>query len=239
MKKRLLLLMMILLLAAGLLLIQSILCQPDEMVITSFPDGNAWCLGDAPLYREPGNTEPIIVLPATTRVLWLSSTEDYAYGCVEAMLNGRMMLGYLPWLNLQAYSTGMEGDWALTYLKRDMGWTQKELDACQMSAPMLVQRHQFCYVSVISQAHPAWCYEVWLDYLNGGGLHDIQTPFTGSLKPDEAAVRNMLRSGVLTTAEEVRAYFLSCYGPEEGWSPALAEWVAYECQRLAQSGTYW
>ena len=234
--KKILLLMLALLLAAGMLLIPAILRQPEELVVSSFPGGNAWCIGDAPLYREPGDTKTMAILPAVTRVLWLASTEDYAYGCVEAMLNGEMVMGYVPWLDLQGCSTGTERAWALTYLKRDMGWTQEELDAYRMSAPMLAQRNQFACVSVISGTYPRWRYDVWVDYLNGGGLHDIQTPFTGSLKADEAAVRNMLRSGRLTTAEEVRAYFLSCYGPEESWSPALAEWVADECAKLASSG---
>ena len=198
---------------------------------------NAWTFGDAPMYRNPGDAEPMAILPATTKVLWLSTTQDYAYGCVEAMLNGQLTLGFVPWLNLQASTTGTERDWALTYLQRDMGWTQADLDACRMSAPMLALRNQFCCVSVISQSHPSWRYEVWLDYLNGGGLHDIQTPFTGSLSPNEYDVRWALRRAGLQTAEEVRQFFAAQYGPEESWSAALAEWAAYECQRLAQPGT--
>ena len=102
-----------------------------------------------------------------------------------------------------------------------------------MYVPMAALRYQFCCVTVISQTHPAWRYEVWVDYLTNCGLHDIQTPFTGSLQPDEKVVRDMLRSGRLTTAEEVYAYFLACYGPEESWSPALTEWAQYACARLA------
>lgn len=197
---------------------------------------NAWTFGDAPLYLTLEDPEPMAILPGGVRVLWLSTTQVFTFGCIEAMVNGKLMMGYVPWLNLSAFNTGTESDWALTYLCRDMGWTQEEMDECQMYVPMTAQRNQFCCVTVISRSNPQWRYDVWVDYLSGCGLHDIQTPFTGSLSPDEKVIRDMLRSGCLTTAEEVRAYFLDCYGTEEGWSLALAEWAAYECQRLAQSG---
>lgn len=197
----------------------------------AFP--NAWTFGRAPLYREPGDTEPLAVLPRGVRVLWLSTTQDYAFAHIEAVVNGETVQGYVPWLNVQAQTTGTETECALVYLKSEMGWTQAELDDCQMHAPMLAQRYQFCCVSVISKLYPHWRYEVWVDYLTGCGLHDIQTPFTGSLAPDEKTIRETLRSGRLTTADEVQAYFLTCYGPQESWSPALAEWVEYECAQLA------
>ena len=197
---------------------------------------NAWTFGDAPMYRNPGDAEPIAVLPGGVRVLWLSTTQDYAFGCIETVVNERPVQGYVPWLNLQAYNTGTERELALRYLKSELGWTQAELEDCQLYVPMTAQRNQFCCVTVISRTHPAWRYEVWLDYLSGGGLHDIQTPFTGSLSPDEKTFRMMLRSGEFQTAEAIHACFLDCYGPEESWSPALAEWATYECQRLARSG---
>ena len=197
---------------------------------------NAWTFGDAPLYRNPGDAEPMAILPGGVRVLWLSTTQDYAFGRIEAVVNDKLVQGYVPWLNLQAYNTGTERELALRYLQSELGWTQAELDECQMYVPMTAQRNQFCCVTVISRRYPQWRYDVWLDYLSGGGLHDIRTPFIGSLSPDERAVRDMLRSGELQTAEAIHACFLDCYGPEEGWSAALAEWVAYECRRLAPSG---
>ncbi len=103
-----------------------------------------------------------------------------------------------------------------------------------MYVPMTALRNQFCCVSVMSKMYPQWRYDVWVDYLAGCGLHDIQTPFTGSLTPDEKAVRDTLHSGTLETAEEVYQYFLTCYGSQESWSAALAEWAARECAQLEQ-----
>jgi len=198
------------------------------------PAPNAWTFGQAPLYLSPADTEPVAVLPGGIRVLWLSTTADYAFGRIETVVNGVRVQGYVPWLDLQAYNTGTEAEHALAYLQTELGWTQEELDACQMYVPMTAQRHQFSCVTVMSKMYPHWRYDVWVDYLDGCGLHDIQTPFTGSLGPDEKAIRNTLCSGTLKTADEVHQYFLTCYGPQESWSAALAEWVARECAQLAQ-----
>lgn len=198
------------------------------------PTPNAWTFGQAPLYLSPADTQPVAVLPPVARVLWLSTTADYAFGRIETVVNGKLVQGYVPWLDLQAYSTGTEAEHALSYLQTELGWTQEELDACQMYVPMTAQRHQFSCVSVMSRMYPHWRYDVWVDYLTDCGLHDIQTPFTGSLAPDERAIRDTLHSGTLKTADEVQHYFLTCYGPQESWSPALTEWVARECALLAQ-----
>lgn len=195
---------------------------------------NAWTFGRAPLYLTPADMEPVAILPAGMRVLWRSTTADLAFGCIDTVVNGERVQGYVPWLNLSAYNTGTEAEHALGYLQTELGWTQEELDACQMYVPMTAQRHQFSCVTVMSKMYPQWRYDVWVDYLTGCGLHDIQTPFAGSLAPDEKAIRDMLRSGTLKTADEVQQYFLTCYGPQESWSPALAEWVARECALLAQ-----
>ena len=142
---------------------------------------NAWTFGRAPLYRTPGDAEPIAVLPPSTLVVWRSTTADYAFGYIEAVLNGEYVQGYAPWLSLSARNTGTEADQALLYLQTEMGWTQEELEACQMYVPMMAQRNQFCCVTVMSRLHPQWRYDVWVDYLTGCGLHDIQTPLPAAL----------------------------------------------------------
>lgn len=192
---------------------------------------NAWTFGRAPLYRSPGDAEPIAVLPPAMRVLWHSTTADYAFGYIEAVLNGEYVQGYAPWLNLQAYNTGIEDELAIVYLQTELGWTKEELDEYQMYVPMTAQRNQFCCVTILSRLHPQWRYDVWVDYLTHGGLHDIQASFTGAFSADERAIRETLRSGTLNSAEAVRIYFQECYGPQESWSPALQEWVESECQR--------
>lgn len=198
------------------------------------PTPNAWTFGQAPLYMNTADAEPVAVLPGGVRVLWLSTTADFAFGRIATVMNGEQVQGYVPWLNLSAYNTGTEAEHALADLQTELGWTQEELDDCQMYVPMIAQRHQFCCVTVLSKRYPQWRYDVWVDYLDDCGLHDIQTPFTGSLTPDEKAIRNTLRSGTLKTADEVQQYFLTCYGPQESWSAPLAEWVERECAQLAQ-----
>lgn len=190
---------------------------------------NAWCFGDAPLYQSPTDTEPMAVLPASTQVLWRSTTADYAFGWIETVLNGEKVQGYVPWLSLQARDTGTEDELAIIYLQTELGWTETELEEYQMHVPMTALRNQFICVSVISRLHPQWRYDVWVDCLADGGLHDIQSPFTGAFSADESTVREILRSGTLKTANEVRSFFLEHFGPQESWSPALLEWMESEC----------
>ncbi len=76
------------------------------------PTPNAWTSGRAPMYLAPADTEPVALLSGGVRVLWLSTTADYAFGRIETVVNGNLVQGYVPWLNLQAYNTSTEAEHA-------------------------------------------------------------------------------------------------------------------------------
>ena len=220
MKKALLLLVPLAAVLAILLLMRS---QPDAV-----QGVEAYVSTDTPLYRSPEDAEAFAVLPAGARVLWLSTTEDYAFGYIEAEVAGKTVRAYAPWLRLNIPNDGTEAAQAMAYLRTEVGWTEEDITEYGMHVPGYYMRYQFVNVEVRSKIHPDWVYYIWLDKLNGG-LHDIQSPFTGAIPvQDEKAIRAMLRSGVFTSAAEVQAYFLSCYGPEDSWSAPLKGWAAAE-----------
>lgn len=225
MKKRLLIiLLMVIILFAAILLIPPRSIE-DQGVI-------AYVSSDTALYREPASPTPFAEIPSGARVRWISTTADYAFGYVEAAVDGKTVRAYAPWLSLNITNDGTESDQAMEYLRTAVGWTDAEIAEYQLYTPAYYMRHQFVNVEVRSKLHPEWRYYIWLDKLNGG-LHDIQSPFTGEVQnATEKTIRDALRSGIFTTAEAVKAYFVNCCGPEESWSAALAEWVEIECGRL-------
>lgn len=192
----------------------------------------AYVSSDTALYREPDSPSPFAEIPSGARVRWISTTADYAFGYIEAVVEGKTVRAYAPWLSLNIASDGTESDQAMEYLRAAVGWTDAEIDEYQMYTPAHYMRHQFVNVEVRSKTHPQWRYYIWLDKLNGG-LHDIQSPFTGEMQnAAEKPLRDTLHSGTLTTKEAVKACFVNCYGPEESWSAALAEWVEIECGKI-------
>lgn len=225
MKKRLLIiLLMVIALSAAIQLLPPRSIE-DQGVI-------AYVSGDTLLYREPASQTPFAEIPSGARVRWISTTADYAFGYIEAEVAGKTVRAYAPWLSLNISNDGTEADQAMDYLRTTVGWTQAEIEEYQMYIPAYYMRYQFVNVEVRSETHPEWRYYIWLDKLNGG-LHDIQSPFTGEAhNTPEKTIRDTLRSGALSTAEAVQAYFINCYGPMESWSPALAEWVEIECGNL-------
>ncbi len=220
---------LLLLLSAALLLTALVLLlrRPEE------PRGvMAYVSGDTRLYRDPADPEPFATIPSGTRVRWLSTTPDYAFGCIEAPVDGKTVRAYAPWLSLNITNDGTESDQAMEALRTALGWSEEDISAYDMHTPATYMRCQFVNVEVRSRTHPAIVYYIWLDKLNGG-LHDIQTPFTGAWQnAEEKVIRETLRSGQLTSAGEVKAHFISWYGPEESWSPALREWVEAETARF-------
>lgn len=192
----------------------------------------AYVSSETPLYRKPTNPNPFASIPSGEKVRWLSTTEDYAFGYIEAEVNGETVFAYAPWLALNIINDGTESAQAMEFLRTNVGWTEEEIEEYGMYIPAYYMRYQFVNVEVRSRSHPEWVYYIWLDKLNGG-LHDIQSPFTGESQPaSEKTIRDTLRSGAFTSADEVKAYFVSCYGPEESWSRALAEWAEAEYARM-------
>lgn len=157
--------------------------------------------------------------PVDWRILGTDTMENMLIALIEAADGERVLYVHTHDITTNTYTTRRTAP-----LPEDA-----ELEAAQMYAPMLAMRNQFCCVSVISKLHPQWRYDVWVDYLRGGELHDIQSPFIGAVNADEAAVRDTLRSGTLKTAGEIRRFFQESYGPEESWSAALLEWAETEC----------
>ena len=222
MKKALLLLPLL----ALLLLAVHVLTPPREKGVA------AYVSVETPLYRQPTSEKAFATLPSGARVRWISTTADYAYGYILAEVNGKSVYAYTPWLALNTRKDGSESAQALDFLRTEVGWTAEELEAYGMYTPAYYMRNQFINVEVRSKSHPRWVYYVWLDKLNGG-LHDIQSPFTSKMQGvSEKVVRDTLHSGTLTSVQAIRAYFAQCYGPEEGWSAELAEWVKTECARI-------
>lgn len=214
----------LLLLPAMLLLIAALL-----QLLPASPGGvGAYVSSETQLFRTPDSPEPFAAIPGGARVLWLSTTEDCAHGYIETELDGIAVRAYVPWLSLNIPNDGTEQEQAMTCLRTVLGWTEEEIAEYRMHTPAIYMRNQFVSVGVVSGTHPGWTYYIWLDLLSGG-LHDIQTPFSGEKQlADEKTIRATLRSGRLADAEAVRAYFVNCYGPEESWSPALTEWATLE-----------
>ena len=140
--------------------------------VEDIPDANAYCSGQVPLYTLAGEGEAIAVLPSLTRVRWLSSTENRAFGCIEALVNGEVVQGYAPWEQLQTFEDGTEQARALDALIAHMGWSQTEAEEYRLYTPVTKQQNQFFCVTVMSQTEPQWRYHVWLDQLSGG-VHSI------------------------------------------------------------------
>ena len=136
------------------------------------PDGNAYCGGQTPLYRSPDGGDCIALLPSGTRVRWLFSTEDRAFGMIEALVNGALVQGYAPWEKLQTFEDGTESARALDALQSHMGWSDVEREAYQLYVSMYKQQNQFLCVTIRSETETQWCYHVWLDQLTGG-VHSI------------------------------------------------------------------
>ncbi len=136
------------------------------------PDGNAYCCGQTPLDRSPDGGVLIALLPSGTRVRWLSSTEDRAYGLIEALVNGGTVQGYAPWEKLQTFEDGTESARAMDALQSRMGWSDTEREAYRLYVSMYKQQNQFLCVTIRSETEPEWCYHVWLDQLTGG-VHSI------------------------------------------------------------------
>lgn len=229
MKKRLLIAAAFVTLAAVIGLLILVRIQPD------MPEGvDAYVSGSTELYRTPDSPEPFATIPAGTHVRWISTTADYAFGEVVAEVNGKSVRAYAPWLALNIASDNTESDQAMEYLRTEVGWSEEEIGEYQMHAPARYMRGQFVNVEVRSKTHPQFVYYIWLDKLNGG-LHDIQSPFSGTLhNAEEKEIRERLRQGDFASAEEVGLYFFTCYGPQEGWSPALKEWISIEMGKYPQ-----
>ena len=229
MKKHLLIAATLVTLAAAIVLVLLVLVQPDV------PEGvDAYVSGDTPLYRAPDSPEAFAAIPAGTHVRWLSTTPDYAFGEVMAEVHGKTVRAYAPWLALNIMNDNTEPDQAMEYLRTALGWSEEEIGAYQMYTPACYMRGQFVNVEVRSRTYPQFVYYIWLDKLHGG-LHDIQSPFSGTLhNAEEKEIRERLRQGDFASAEEVGLYFFTCYGPQEGWSPALKEWVSIEMGKYPQ-----
>lgn len=229
MKKRLLFAAALVMLAAIIGLLILIRIQPGT------PEGViAYVSGKTELYRQPDSPESFATIPAGTHVRWLSTTQDYAFGQIEIELEGKSVRAYAPWLALNIINDGTEPDQAMEYLHTALGWSEEEIEEYQMHTPACYMRYQFVNVEVRSKTHPQFVYYIWLDKLNGG-LHDIQSPFSGTMQnAEEKDIRERLRQGDFASAEEVGLYFFTCYGPQEGWSPALKEWVAIEMGKYPQ-----
>lgn len=199
------------------------------------PTDEGWVMGyvssDTPLYRSPTDAEPFAVLPAGTDIRWLSTTEDYAFGYIEAAPDGQMLRAYAPWDRLNITGDGTESDRALAFLRSAVGWTDEEIKAAGLRIHMVCMRNQFVDVRIRSTVHPDWLYDVWIDLLSDS-LHDVQSPFTGAaqLLP-EKTIRQTLRSGAFRTAADVQMYFIACYGAPETWSDALTQWAEMETGR--------
>lgn len=136
------------------------------------PEGNAYCAGQTPLYRSDDGGNFIALLPSGTRVQWLASTENRAFGIIEALVNGTLVQGYAPWEKLQTFEDGTESARALDALQAYMGWSAVEREAYQLYVSTYKLQNQFLCVTIRSQTESQWCYHVWLDQLTGG-LHSI------------------------------------------------------------------
>lgn len=204
-----------------------------HFLIPSQPKGAAAYVSvDTNLYHSPADPQPFAIIPSGTRVRWISTTPDYAFGYIEATVKGKSVRAYAPWLALNITNDGHEAEQAMAYLLSETGWTAEEAEAYGMHTPAVYMRNQFVSVAVRSSISPQWTYYVWLDKLNGG-LHDIQSPFVGEKQTiSEKTLRETLRSGTLTDAHAVRSYFSDCFGPEESWSAALKEWADAACDGL-------
>ena len=138
--------------------------------VEDMPDANACCSGQVSLCAPDG--EVIAMLPSLTRVRWLFSTADRAFGCIEALVNGEVVQGYAPWVQLQTFEDGTEHARALDALQAHQGWSDTEREAYQLYVSMTKQQNQFLCVTIRSKEEPQWCYHVWLDQLSGG-VHSI------------------------------------------------------------------